>query len=275
LIVQVNQNSYAIPVEFVETMLLVSPQEIFAVEGSQTFPFQGQPVSVAWLADLLGLPVKVPASTQILNVGIKTIPCVILRLGSERLGLLVDTVFELQDIVLKPQSHLLKRVCNISGATILGTGEVCMVLNPPDLFKSAKKTVVSITVKELSEKAQIKQKILLVEDSIPIRTQMRRILESAGYEVTAAVDGQDGFNKLRESQFDAVISDIQMPNVDGLELTAKIRELPEYKELPVILVTTMASEEDKRQGTQVGANAYITKGEFEQGEFLDTLRKLV
>ncbi|BAY43864.1 two-component hybrid sensor and regulator [Scytonema sp. HK-05] len=275
LIVQVNQNSYAIPVEFVETMLLVSPQEIFAVEGSQTFPFQGQPVSVAWLADLLGLPVKVPASTQALNVGIKSIPCVILRLGSERLGLLVDTVNELQDIVLKPQSHLLKRVCNISGATILGTGEVCMVLNPPDLFKSAKKTVVSITVKELSEKAQIKQKILLVEDSIPIRTQMRRILESAGYEVTAAVDGQDGFNKLRESQFDAVISDIQMPNVDGLELTAKIRQLPEYKELPVILVTTMASEEDKRQGAQVGANAYITKGEFEQGEFLDTLRKFV
>ncbi|WP_414586225.1 response regulator [Scytonema sp. PCC 10023] len=275
LIVQVNQNSYAIPVEFVETMLLVSPQEIFAVEGSQTFPFQGQPVSVAWLADLLGLPVKVPASTQALNVGIKSIPCVILQLGSERLGLLVDTVLELQDIVLKPQSHLLKRVCNISGATILGTGEVCMVLNPPDLFKSAKKTVVSITVKELSEKAQIKQKILLVEDSIPIRTQMRRILETAGYEVTAAVDGQDGFDKLRESKFDAVISDIQMPNVDGLELTAKIRQLPEYKELPVILVTTMASEEDKRQGAQVGANAYITKGEFEQGEFLDTLRKFV
>lgn len=275
LIVQVNQNSYAIPAEFVETMLLVSPQEIFAVEGSQTFPFQGQPVSVAWLADLLGLPVKVPASTQALNVGIKTIPCVILRLGSERLGLLVDTVLELQDIVLKPQSHLLKRVCNISGATILGTGEVCMVLNAPDLFKSAKKTVVSITVKELSEKAQIKQKILLVEDSIPIRTQMRRILENAGYEVTAAVDGQDGFNKLRESKFDAVISDIQMPNVDGLELTAKIRQLPEYKELPVILVTTMASEEDKRQGAQAGANAYIIKGEFEQGEFLDTLRKFV
>lgn len=275
LIVQVNQNSYAIPVDFVETMLLVSPQEIFAVEGSQTLPFQGQPVSVAWLADLLGLPVKVPASTQALNFAIKSIPCVILQLGSERLGLLVDTVSELQDIVLKPQSQLLKRVCNISGATILGTGEVCMVLNPPDLFKSAKKTVVSITVKELSEKAQIKQKILLVEDSIPIRTQMRRILESAGYEVTPAVDGQDGFNKLRESKFDAVVSDIQMPNVDGLELTAKIRQLPEYKELPVILVTTQASEEDKRQGAQVGANAYITKGEFEQGVFLDTLRKLV
>ncbi|WP_017316468.1 hybrid sensor histidine kinase/response regulator [Mastigocladopsis repens] len=275
LIVQVNQNSYAMPVEFVETMLLVSPQEIFALEGSQTFSYQGQAISVAWLADLLGLPVQVPASTQALNTALKSIPCIILQLGSERLGLLVDTVSELQDIVLKAQSHLLKRVCNIAGATILGTGEVCMVLNPPDLFKSAKKAVVSVTVKELREKAQLKQKILLVEDSIPIRTQMRRILESAGYEVTAAVDGQDGFDKLRESKFDAVVSDVQMPNVDGLELTARIRELPEYKELPVILVTTLASEEDKRQGAEVGANAYITKGEFEQGVFLDTLRRLV
>ncbi|ARV60235.1 hybrid sensor histidine kinase/response regulator [Nostocales cyanobacterium HT-58-2] len=275
LIVQVNQNPYAIPVEFVETMMLVSPQEIFALEGSQTFPYQGQALSVAWLADVLGLPVKVPTSTQALNTALKSIPCIILRLGSERLGLLVDTVSELQDIVLKPQSQLLKRICNISGATILGTGEVCMVLNPPDLFKSAKKTVVSITIKELREKAQVRQKILLVEDSIPIRTQMRRILESAGYEVTAAVDGQDGLDKLRESKFDAVVSDVQMPNLDGLELTAKIRELPEYKELPVILVTTLATEEDKRQGEEVGANAYITKGEFEQGVFLDTLRRLV
>lgn len=275
LIVQVNQNPYGIPVEFVETMLLVSPQEIFAVEGSQTFSYQGQPVSVVWLADVLSLPVKVPASTQALNAALKTIPCVILRIGTERLGLLVDTVMEIQDIVLKQQTHLLKRVCNISGATILGTGAVCMILNPLDLFKSAKKMVVSITVKELAEQAQTKQKILLIEDSIPIRTQMVRILESAGYHVTIAVDGQDGFNKLRESTFDAVVSDVQMPNLDGLELTAKIRQLPEYQELPVILVTTLASNDDKQLGEKVGANAYITKGEFDQGVFLDILRRLV
>ncbi|NJM70106.1 MAG: hybrid sensor histidine kinase/response regulator [Scytonema sp. RU_4_4] len=276
LIVQVNQHAYAIPVEFVETMLLVSPQEIFALEGSETFPFQGQPVSIAWLADLLGLPVKVPASTQALNAASKSISCVILQVGSERLGLLVDTVLELQEIVLKPQSHLLKRVCNISGATILSTGKVCMVLNPLDLFKSAKKTVISITIKELREKVKVKhKKILLVEDSVPIRTQMRRILESAGYEVTPAVDGQDGFNKLKQSKFDAVVSDVQMPNVSGFELTAKIRQIPEYNELPVILVTTLMSAEDKRQGVEVGANAFITKRDFEQGVFLETLRRLV
>ncbi len=275
LIVQVSEHPYAVPVGFVEAMQLVSPQEVFAADGSQTLPFQGESVTVTWLADLLGLPVKAPTSTKALHAAAKTIPCIILRIGSERLALLVDTILEQQDIVLKPQSQLLKRVRNISGATILGTGEVCMVLNPPDLFKSARKAIASVTVKELAQQAQVKQKILLVEDSIPIRTQMKRILESAGYEVTAAVDGEDGFNKLLGDTFAAVVSDVQMPNLDGLGLVAKLRQLREYKDLPVILVTTLASDEDKRLGHQAGANAYITKGDFEQGVLFDTLRKLI
>ncbi len=275
LIMRVSEHPYAIPVGFVEAMQLVSPQEVFASQGSQTLPFQGESVSVAWLADLLGLPVKTPTSTKALSAASKTIPCIILRIGSERLALLVDVILEQQDIILKPQSQLLKRIRNISGATILGTGEVCMVINPPDLFKSARKAIASITVKELTEQSQVKQKILLVEDSIPIRTQMKRILESAGYEVTAAVDGEDGFNKLLGGSFHAVVSDVQMPNLDGLGLVAKLRQFQEYQDLPVILVTTLASEEDKRQGHQAGANAYITKGDFEQGVLFDTLRKLI
>jgi two-component system chemotaxis sensor kinase CheA len=275
LIVRVSEHPYAIPVGFVEAMQLVSPQEVFAREGSQTLPFQGESVTVTWLADLLGLPVKTPTSTKALRAASKTIPCIILRIGSERLALLVDVILEQQNIVLKPHSQLLKRIRNISGATILGTGEVCMVINPPDLFKSARKAIASVTVKELTEQAQVKPKILLVEDSIPIRTQMKRILEGAGYDVTAAVDGEDGFNKLRVGSFHAVVSDVQMPNLDGLELTAKIRQFQEYKDLPVILVTTLASQEDKRQGQQAGANAYITKGDFDQGVLLDTLRTLI
>ena len=275
LIVQVSQHPYAVPVGFVEAMQLVSPQEVFTTGGSQTLPFQGESVTVTWLADLLGLPVLAPASTKALRSASKTIPCMILRIGKERLALLVDSIMEQQDIVLKPQSQLLKRIRNISGATILGTGEVCMVLNPPDLFKSARKAIASVTVKQLTEQAQIKPKILLVEDSIPIRTQMKRILEAAGYDVTAAVDGEDGFNKLQSGSFVAVVSDVQMPNLDGLALTAKIRQFQEYQNLPVILVTTLASDQDKHQGAQAGADAYITKGDFEQGLLLDTLRRLI
>jgi two-component system, chemotaxis family, sensor kinase CheA len=117
--------------------------------------------------------------------------------------------------------------------------------------------------------------LLLVEDSITTRTQEKRILEASGYAVVTAVDGLDGWAKLAADAFDAVITDIQMPNMDGLALAAKIRQDNRYKEMPIILVTSMASDEDKRKGIEVGANAYITKSSFDQQVLLDTVRRLV
>ena len=276
LIVEVNRVSYAIPVEFVQTSLLVSGQEIFAIEGSQTIVLDGQPVSVSWLADLLELPIAAPASPKSASES-KMLPCIILQVGNDRLGLLVDNLLDQQDVVLKSQSKLLKRVRNVSGATILGTGEVCMVLNPQDLLKSMQKRngAGAFAQAKSFEQTKTKQTILLVEDSITIRTQVKRILEGAGYDVVAAVDGLDGFNKLRAQTFDAVVSDVQMPNLDGLGLAAKIRQHKEYSELPIVLCTTLASDEDKRKGAEAGANAYLTKGTFDQKVLLDTLRRLV
>jgi two-component system chemotaxis sensor kinase CheA len=274
LIVEVNKTSYAVPVEFVETTMLVSPPEIFAIEGSPTIAIDGQPLSVAWLADLLGLPASVPATANLVDSTAKSTPCIILKSGSDRLGLLVEALLDQQDVVLKPQSKLLKRIRNVSGATILGNGEVCMVLNPQDLLKSIRQGNRSVRAKASVPQTKTKQSILLVEDSIIIRTQVKRLLENAGYEVTAAVDGLDGFNKLRKGVYDAVVSDVQMPNLDGLELTAKIRQHKEYNELPIVLVTTLASDEDKRRGADAGANAYLSKGSFDQKLLLDTLRRL-
>jgi two-component system chemotaxis sensor kinase CheA len=273
LIVEVHSISYALPVEFVQTTRLVSGHEIFTIEGCQTIALDGQPVSVARLADLLELQPEAPSSPKAAS-GAKMLPCIILQVGEERLGLLVDALLDEQDVILKPQSKLLQRIRNVSGATILGTGEVCMILNPQDLLKSVRRTV-SVTSCPSVEEAQRKQAILLVEDSIIIRTQLKRILESAGYEVMTAVDGFDGFNKLRTHAFDAVVSDIQMPNLDGLSLTSRIRQHKEYSELPIILVTTLFTDEDKRRGAEAGANAYITKGTFEQKVLIDTLRRLV
>jgi two-component system chemotaxis sensor kinase CheA len=188
--------------------------------------------------------------------------------------LLVDELLDRQDVVLKPQSKLLKRIRNVSGATILGNGEVCMVLNPQDLLKSIRKGNGAVKVKAAVQPTKTKQSLLLVEDSIVIRAQVKRLLENAGYEVTAAVDGLDGFNKLQNGNYDAVISDVEMPNLSGLELTAKIRQYKEYDELPIVLVTTLASDEDKRRGADAGANAYLSKGSFDQKLLLDTLRRL-
>ena len=269
LIAAVKDTPYAMPVEFVQTTRLIPRQDIFSIEGSHTITIDDHPVSVAWLSDLLELDVSDRSFNH------KSLPCIILKIGVERLGLIVDALLDEQDVVMKQQSKLLKRIRNVSGATILGTGEVCMVLNPSDLLKSARKRAGFVSASKLLESVQRKKIVLMVEDSITVRTQVKRILENAGYEVIAAVDGLDGYEKLRTKSVDAVVSDIQMPHLDGLELTARIRQHKEYTDLPVILVTSLASEEDKRRGVEVGANAYIVKSAFDQNVLLETLGRLI
>jgi two-component system, chemotaxis family, sensor kinase CheA len=272
LIVSVNQTPYAIPLDAIETMCLVSRKDLFKLEGRFTLNWQDQPIPVAWLSDVLEVSTQ-SAESQTANN--QALSCVILKVGKTYLGLMVDALLDQQTLVLKPQSKLLQRIRNVAGATLLGNGEICMVLNSQDLVKSVLKSSTSGAIAERITEVRTKTRILLVEDSIPIRTQVKRILESAGYDVTAAVDGLDGFNKLRAGQFDAVVSDVEMPNLTGLELTARIRQHGEYDELPVILVTTLAKEEDKRRGADAGANAYLTKGDFDQSLLLNTLRRLV
>ena len=296
LIVVVEEIPYALPVEFVDTAQQVSQSEIFAIEGKETILSKGQPLSVAHLTDLLelnnrqgghknrylrpeiGREILIKNQNYLRSSIYSKMPCIVLKVGEERLGLFVDALIDEQDVVMKPQSQLLKRVRNVSGATILGTGEVCMVLNPHDLIKSVRQQVSSRGVgsaRSQLETASRKQVILLAEDSIATRTQEKRILEGAGYEVVTAVDGLDAFHKLKTRDFDAVISDIQMPNLDGLALTIKIREQKEYSELPIILVTSLASDEDKKRGADAGANAYIPKGTFNQDVLVETLKRLV
>lgn len=268
LLVEVNTTAYALPVEFVQTTCLVSQTDIFTLEGRDTIALDGQPLSVARLADLLELPPS-PLSPS------SALFCVILKVGEEQLGVFVDALLDQQDVILKPQSQLLKRVRNVAGATILSTGDVCIVLNASDLIKSVQKQAVSLTPTQAIDTVPPKLAILLAEDSIATRTQQKRILETAGYEVVTAVDGLDALHKLQTRDFDAVVSDVQMPNLDGFSLVARIRQQPRYNELPIILVTSLASDEDKQRGAKVGANAYITKGDFNQAYLLETLQRLV
>ncbi|MGP1384168.1 MAG: hybrid sensor histidine kinase/response regulator [Thainema sp.] len=273
LIVTVQGQTFALPVEAVQTACLVHAHDLFQLEGRQTLIYEGQPVSVCELADLLELPAVTASKGQSRNDAAR--PCVILSNGDSRLGIFVDALIDEQDVMLKPQSKLLKRVRNVSGSTILGTGEVCMVLNPADLIQSVRRQAVAIAhPNHYDTTAPTQYSVLLVEDSIATRIQEKRILEAAGYAVTTAVDGLDGYNKLQARLFDAVISDVQMPHMSGLELTRRIRQHREYSEVPVILVTTLASDADRQRGAEAGANAYITKGSFNQ-DILDTLHRLI
>nr|WP_318528472.1 Hpt domain-containing protein [Plectonema radiosum] len=266
---------YALPIEFVQKTLLISPEQIYLSQDRATIDLDGQAVCVANLADLLQLSNPaypyVPKEQQ--NSRLRS--CILLKVGEDQFGLFSDRNLHTQEIVIKPQSQLLKRVRNVMGATILGSGEVCMILNPLDLLKSLQQQNTSLISIKPRKTIQRKRVILLVEDSIPVRTQEKRLLEKAGYEVVIAVDGLDGYNKLKTRDFDAVISDVEMPNLDGLSLTAKIRHHEEYKALPIILVTTLATDEDMARGSQAGANAYIIKSNFNQDVLLEILGRLV
>jgi len=267
IIVSVAQKKYAISMEFIVVTRKVQTQEIFTVAGKKTISFEDQPLSVAYLSEILELPVTSSAVSEMF--------CMVFSVENERFGILVDALLDEQEVVLKPQNAILKRVRNVSGAAILATGEICVVLNPQDMLRTIRKLHVQVMPKEKLEEEVIKKHILLVEDSITTRTQEKRILENSGYAVTVAFDGIDALDKLNKAIFDAVVADIQMPNMDGLTLTGRIRQDEKYKDLPIILVTSLASDEDKKKGMEAGANAYLPKPVFDQQIFLDILRRLV
>jgi two-component system chemotaxis sensor kinase CheA len=273
LIVEVNGYPYGLPVEYVQVLKRVASKDVFAVEGRNAVLHEGRPVSVAKLAELLELPQAIERDKDRNALG--AAPCVVLSVGDEAFGVFVDTLLDEQEVVLKPQTALLEHVRNVAGATILDSGEICMVLNAQDLLASMRKHTTPVASPEAMEAAEIKKTILLAEDSITTRARETRILENAGYEVVTATDGLDAWNKLATRTFDAVVTDVTMPNLSGLGLAEKIRREPRYADLPIILVTSLASDADKRRGLEAGANAYITKPAFDQQILLDCLERLI
>ncbi len=280
MIVDVRDQTYAIPVEFVDRMLLVNKADIFALSGTPTVQINGKTTTVAWLADLLALPAVAPDSPGEVTRRSNSVACLLLQSGRQQLALLVDRINDRQLISIEAPHPILKQVPHLSGSTILGTGEVCLVLNPLDLFVTAggekprapKAGDVSGAIAIATDTTPT---ILLVEDSLVIRTQLTRILKGAGYHVTVAKDGLEGWETLQAGKFDVVVSDVEMPRWGGLELTSEIRKHSDYQDLPVVLVTTLSQTADRDRGLQAGANAYLTKGDFDQQLLLDTLTRLI
>jgi two-component system chemotaxis sensor kinase CheA len=267
LLAGVGDHLYGLPIEFIYTSRRAREEDIFTLEGRPAIELDGQPLLAPRLADLLELPAE--------NQGRETV-CIVIQVGAERLGLRVDELLGEEEVVAKPLGTPLTRVRNVAGLTILGSGEICALLNPADLMRSAHKPSTKMRSAELEvPKEVVKATILLVEDSALVRAMEKRILEDAGYEVVAAEDGLEALNALGRHSFAAVVSDINMPNVDGLMLTARIRKETRYKDLPVVLVTALSSDEDKRRGLEVGANAYIPKPTFDQRVLLETLKRLI
>jgi CheY-like chemotaxis protein len=202
----------------------------------------------------------------------------IVRHGDRQVAWSVDRLEGETELVVKDLGSFLRRVPGVSGATIAGDGNVVVLLDLRDIGERA------LGVGGFTQRAAVpaapdasapKARVLVVEDSVGVRELERVILEGAGYHVETAVDGLDGASRLRDNPADIVISDVEMPGMSGFELTRTIRRTKGWEHVPVVIMTSLGNEDDRRQGLEAGASAYLLKGEFDQAQLVETVRRLV
>lgn len=272
VLVRAGEQLCVIPAARVERVARVAESDVQTVENRETIPLDGQALALVRLGDALELPRRETATESAGGVSV-----VVLGSGLARVAFRVDDILGEQDVLVKTLGPQLARVRNVAGASVLGTGQVVPVLNVPDLLKTAVKQSASPRTPIVAEQPGPAEKraILVAEDSITSRALLKHILESADYAVTTAVDGIDAYTALKTGSFDLVVSDVEMPRMDGFDLTARIRADKRLADLPVVLVTALDTREHRERGIDVGANAYIVKSSFDQSNLLETVRRLI
>ncbi len=268
IVVRLDDQQYVLPTHAVEQTLRIPKTSVQTVENHETIQVRDEVVAVVRLADVLEMPIPAAAEdSAFMHVAV-------LAVGGKRVALIVDEVLNEQEVLVKSLGPQLARVRNIEAATVLWSGKAALILNVTDLMQSA--LHVQDGRARLSKTLQRQEKsVLVVEDSITARSLLKSVLEMAGYRVATAVDGIDALAQLRSSRFDIVVSDVEMPRMNGLDLTARIRADKKLGELPVVLVTALESSDDRERGIDVGANAYIVKRDFEQSNLLEVMQHLV
>jgi two-component system chemotaxis sensor kinase CheA len=279
LLVRVAGQVFAIPVNTIERIAHVRPSEIQMVSGRQSICYADRPLNLVHLADVLRMPRSANGNSH------EHIPVLILSAAEKQMAFVVDALIDEQEVVIKSLGKQIVRVGGIAGASLMGSGDVLLVLNVADMIKFAwreerqpifSKAEPEEAAPQAHTKARAKHTILVVDDSITTRTLEKNILEAAGYTVRLALDGQEAFNLLMTNELpDLVISDVQMPRMDGFALAARIKKEERTAQLPVILVTSLESAEDKARGVDAGADAYIVKRSFDQVNLLETIAQFI
>lgn len=265
---------FAIPKSFVLKTISITNDKIIKTHSDLSIMIDDQPVKMIFLSDVLSLPTKMSKNYMVL----------LLEAGNYTIALVVDEIIESKKMFIKNLGSQLKRIKNFSGTTLLGTGEPVLIVNVADItgsiFSSASfnSTVLDETIKDTSnqkEDKQIKRRVLVVDDSLTTRTLEKNILEFAGFEVLIAKNGLEGKEMVEKHVPDLVISDVEMPKMNGFQLTSWIKKDSPFSNIPVIMVTSLANDEFKKKGIEAGADSYIIKGQFDQKKLIDTINELL
>jgi CheY-like chemotaxis protein len=214
----------------------------------------------------------------LLNLGADDAPegaryVVIIKDTLGRVALSVDELLEEREVVVRPLGDRLEGIRSAIGATILADGSVATILRGAYIVEQAHDRARATGGAAAAQ--AVRKRVLLVEDSITTRTLERSILEAAGYDVTTAGDGEEAWTLLQDVAIDLIVTDVDMPRLDGFGLTERIRGSQHHTDVPIVLVTARGSDADKRRGVDAGADAYVTKSDFDQGLLLKTLAEFL
>jgi two-component system chemotaxis sensor kinase CheA len=271
LLVEVGRQTLALPTGNTDRVLRLAATAVQSVDGRDAISVGGESVLLERLDRALGIEARATDAGE-------RVLAVVLRSGERRAAFRVDRVLDEQEVLAKGMGSYLQRVRHFSGATILGTGRVVPIVSVAELIESARArhTAPEVTPVEVVRPgvAARPRAVLVVEDSITSRMLLKEILESDGYVVTTAINGAEAVAVLERQAFDLVVSDVEMPRMNGFQLTEAIRGDPRWHGLPVILVTGLEREAERKRGLDAGASEYIVKGSFETSNLLGAVRRL-
>lgn len=258
LLVEIGGEPYALPLARIDSVLKLSRESIHSLEGRQHFTLGEQQIGLIAASQVLELD-SLPSGEEILVV--------VLGDKSARYGLVVDRFLGEQELVVRPLDARLGKVQNISAAALMTDGSPLLIIDIDDLVRNIENIVSGQRLMQIGassgrESKKTQKRVLVVDDSLTVRELERKLLDGRGYAVDVAVDGMDGWNAVRTGHYDLVVTDVDMPRLDGIELVTLIRKESRLKSLPVMIVSYKDRQEDRQRGLEAGADYYLTKGSF-------------
>ena len=272
LLVRVGDVTIALPSAFVSRVQRVPAAALARVDGHDMLVLASAPIPIVALATLLGSPYRAAPWTEQLQV-------VILEVSGQRIAITADDLLDERELVLRPLDHVNAESAHVTvGSAVIGSGDVVLVLSVPALVTSTMHRAASGAIPSAVSRVRpiaIRPLVLVVDDSITSRTLEHSVLMGAGYDVTTAVDGIEAWEALQRTSFALVVSDVEMPRLDGIGLCERMRADDRTASIPVILVTSLDQPEHRARGLEAGADAYIAKSSFDQQDLLETVRLLL
>lgn len=271
LLVEIGGEPYAVPLTRIDHIVECDTGALKILEDKQFYTYENENVGIVDARQVLQLQS---------SDGSRPNACIVIvsdRLN--RYGLVVDRFLGQRELVVIPLDIRLGKIPNIGAGAVLEDGSPVLILDVDDLVRSVDNLLTHGRLYKVGERKRagrtLKKRVLVVDDSLTVREVERRLLENSGYDVSVAVDGMDGWNSVLLNRFDLIISDIDMPRMNGIEFIRKIRSDPNVRETPVIIVSYKDREEDRLRGLEAGANYYLTKSSFQDEGLTNAVRDLI